>query len=95
MSYWINPAEKLVTRALNKWRAKLMKADNISCIVVLIDPLGPSKLTLLRKRREENFAAKALENKVRYIVFIVGDKGKTGAMVLEFFLNVWCFQAGP
>ncbi|XP_076473008.1 uncharacterized protein LOC143302292 isoform X2 [Babylonia areolata] len=55
VSYWINPAEKLVTRALNKWRAKMMKADNISCVVVLIDPLGPSKLTILRKRREEHF----------------------------------------
>lgn len=55
VSYWINPAERLVTRALNKWRAKMMKADNISCIVVLIDPLGPSKLTILRRRREEYF----------------------------------------
>ncbi|KAL8604670.1 hypothetical protein ACOMHN_013450 [Nucella lapillus] len=55
VSYWINPAEKLVTRALNKWQAKMMKADNISCVVVLIDPLGPSKLTILRKRREEYF----------------------------------------
>ena len=55
VSYWINPAEKLVTRALNKWRAKMMKADNISCVVVLIDPLGPSKLTILRKRRDEHF----------------------------------------
>ena len=55
VSYWINPAEKLVTRALNKWRAKMMKADNISCVVVLVDPLGPSKLTILRKRRDEHF----------------------------------------
>nr|KAG5687286.1 hypothetical protein BaRGS_001951 [Batillaria attramentaria] len=55
VSYWINPAERLVTRALNKWRAKSMKADNVSCVVVLIDPLGPSKLTILRKRREEHF----------------------------------------
>ena len=55
VSYWINPAEKLVTLALNKWRSKLVKADNISCVVVLIDPLGPSKLTVLRKRREEHF----------------------------------------
>ncbi|KAK7088543.1 uncharacterized protein [Littorina saxatilis] len=69
VSYWINPAEKLVTRALNKWRSKMMKADNISCIVVLIDPLGPSKLTILRKRREDHFLklqeAKALANASR------------------------------
>lgn len=30
-----------------------MKADNTSSIVVLIDPLGPRKLSLLRKKREE------------------------------------------
>ncbi|XP_041348263.1 uncharacterized protein LOC121367884 [Gigantopelta aegis] len=53
LSYWINPAERLVTRALNKWQSRLMKADNTSAIVVYIDPLGPSKLTLLKKKREE------------------------------------------
>lgn len=39
--------------ALNKWRMRLMKADNTSAIVVLIDPLGPRKLSILRKKREE------------------------------------------
>lgn len=53
VSYWINPAEKLVQKALYKWRAKFMKADNTSCIVVLIDPLGPRKLSILKKKREE------------------------------------------
>lgn len=52
MSFWSNPAEHLVSRALNKWRAKSLKADNTSCVVVLIDPLGPSKLTLLRRKRQ-------------------------------------------
>ena len=55
VSYWINPAEKLVQKALRTWRAKLMKADNTSCIVVLIDPLGPRKLSILKKKREEFF----------------------------------------
>lgn len=32
-----------------------MKADNTSSLVVLIDPLGPRKLSILRKKREENF----------------------------------------
>ncbi|XP_062582590.1 uncharacterized protein LOC134244333 [Saccostrea cucullata] len=53
VSYWINPAEKLVQKALHSWRAKLMKADNTSCIVVLIDPLGPRKLSILKRKREE------------------------------------------
>ncbi|XP_046579374.1 protein phosphatase 1D-like isoform X1 [Haliotis rubra] len=59
LSYWVNPAERLVTRALNKWRARMMKADNTSAIVVLIDPLGPSKLSILKKRREEAIKAKS------------------------------------
>ncbi|GFO29692.1 protein phosphatase 1d [Plakobranchus ocellatus] len=53
VSFWSNPAERLVARALNKWRAKSLKADNTSCVVVLIDPLGPSKLTLLKRKRQE------------------------------------------
>jgi len=53
VSFWSNPAERLVARALNKWRSKALKADNTSCVVVLIDPLGPSKLTLLKRKRQE------------------------------------------
>ena len=68
VSYWINPAERLVQNALNKWRMKLMKADNTSCIVVLIDPLGPRKLSILKKKREEQMRLvaekKGLDNKV-------------------------------
>ena len=68
VSYWINPAEKLVQSALNKWRMKLMKADNTSCIVVLIDPLGPRKLSILKKKREEQMRLlaeqKGLDNKL-------------------------------
>lgn len=66
LSYWINPAERLVQAALNKWRMRLMKADNTSAIVVLIDPLGPRKLSILKKRREERMkevAEKRLSNK--------------------------------
>ncbi|OWF55990.1 uncharacterized protein LOC110452869 [Mizuhopecten yessoensis] len=55
VSYWINPAEKLVNRALSKWRARSMKADNTSCVVVLIDSLGPRKLSILKRKREEHF----------------------------------------
>lgn len=68
VSYWINPAERLVQSALNKWRMKLMKADNTSCIVVLIDPLGPRKLSILKKKREEQMLLlaekKGLDNKL-------------------------------
>ncbi|KAL4224231.1 Protein phosphatase 1D [Mactra antiquata] len=67
LSYWINPAERLVQSALNKWRMRLMKADNTSAIVVLIDPLGPRKLSILRKKREERMREiaqkRSLDNK--------------------------------
>ncbi|KAL5016493.1 hypothetical protein ScPMuIL_006082 [Solemya velum] len=58
VSYWINPAEKLVHHALRKWQARMLKADNTSCIVALIDAQGPRKLSILRKQREENFRRK-------------------------------------
>lgn len=61
LSYWINPAERLVQAALNKWRMRLMKADNTSAIVVLIDPLGPRKLSILKKKREEKMKEVALK----------------------------------
>lgn len=44
-----------MNRALSKWRACSMRADNTSCVVVLIDPLGPRKLSILKKKREEHF----------------------------------------
>lgn len=58
VSYWINPAEKLVHHALKKWQARMLKADNTSCIVALIDAQGPRKLSILKKQREENFRRK-------------------------------------
>lgn len=61
LSYWINPAERLVQAALNKWRMRLMKADNTSAIVVLIDPLGPRKLSILKKKREERMKEIAVQ----------------------------------
>lgn len=42
-----------------------MRADNTSCVVVLIDPLGPRKLSLLKKEREENLR-KIRENKEKF-----------------------------
>lgn len=41
-----------------------MKADNTSCIVVLIDPLGPRKLSILKKKRDEFFQKANLEKTV-------------------------------
>uniref|UniRef100_A0A182ZIV9 PPM-type phosphatase domain-containing protein n=1 Tax=Biomphalaria glabrata TaxID=6526 RepID=A0A182ZIV9_BIOGL len=62
VSFWSNPAERLVSRALNKWRSKALKADNTSCVVVLIDPLGPSKLTLLKRKRQELLSGGEITN---------------------------------
>ena len=64
VSYWINPAERLVQTALNKWRIRFMKADNTSAIVVLIDPLGPRKLSILKKKREERMKELSENNKI-------------------------------
>lgn len=77
VSYWINPAERLVQTALNKWRMRLMKADNTSAIVVLIDPLGPRKLSILKKKREDRIKqlaeAKIKDNKAATDLLIANE----------------------
>ncbi|CAL1528704.1 unnamed protein product [Lymnaea stagnalis] len=50
---WSNSAEQLVSRALEKWQSKALIADNTSCVVVVIDTLQPSKLTLWKQQRQE------------------------------------------
>ncbi|CAI9715921.1 protein phosphatase 1D [Octopus vulgaris] len=54
LTYWNNPAEHLVNFALQKWHERMLKADNTTCVVVMIDTMGPSKLERLRRRREEH-----------------------------------------
>ncbi|XP_064612423.1 uncharacterized protein LOC135476354 [Liolophura sinensis] len=54
LNHWVNVSEKLVRLALHKWKSKMMRADNTSSMVVMIDPLGPSRWLQLRKKREEH-----------------------------------------
>ncbi|GAB1598030.1 uncharacterized protein LOC115211096 [Argonauta hians] len=54
LTYWNNPAEHLVNFALQKWHERMLKADNTTCVVVMIDTMGPSKLERLRRQREEH-----------------------------------------
>ncbi|XP_013412127.1 protein phosphatase 1D [Lingula anatina] len=50
-NFWINPACTLVNTAIDKWRKRSLRADNTSCVVVLIDPPGFSRQEYLKKER--------------------------------------------
>ncbi|CAF2856081.1 unnamed protein product [Rotaria sp. Silwood2] len=36
-----NPSHELVQKALVSWRERMLRADNITCITVMLDPPGP------------------------------------------------------
>lgn len=64
LTYWNNPAEHLVNYALQKWNERMLKADNTTCVIVMIDTMGPSKLERLRRRREERILQLSKQQKL-------------------------------
>jgi len=40
---WINPSKSLVDRALDRWSATLLRADNTSVVTLMLDPPGPPR----------------------------------------------------
>ncbi|CAE1314366.1 PPM1D [Acanthosepion pharaonis] len=64
LTYWNNPAEHLVNYALQKWNERMLKADNTTCVIVMIDTMGPSKLERLRRRREDRILQLSKQQKL-------------------------------
>ncbi|CAF1544072.1 unnamed protein product [Rotaria sp. Silwood1] len=48
-----NPSHELVQKALVSWRERMLRADNITCITVMLDPPGPpfSECILNKKKQ--------------------------------------------
>ncbi len=48
-----NPSHELVQKALILWRERMLRADNITCITVMLDPPGPpfSECILNKKKQ--------------------------------------------
>ena len=51
---WINPSKKLVDLAIDRWNSCNLRADNTSVVTVMLDPPGPPRAQVLRKKREAN-----------------------------------------
>lgn len=49
---WINPSKSLVDRALERWSAKRLRADNTSVVTLMLDPPGPSRSEVLLSQKE-------------------------------------------
>ena len=49
---WINPSKKLVDAAIDRWNSCNLRADNTSVVTVMLDPPGPPRAQVLRKKRE-------------------------------------------
>ncbi|CAG0888268.1 unnamed protein product [Cyprideis torosa] len=47
-TFWINPAKRLVDHAIYRWNSMKLRADNTSCVTVMLDPPGPPKSEVIR-----------------------------------------------
>lgn len=56
-NFFYNPAASLVKYSLCQWKRIGVRADNVSALVVMIDPPGPSMTKRREDRRKSNFSA--------------------------------------
>ncbi|CAG0898934.1 unnamed protein product [Darwinula stevensoni] len=47
---WLNPSKRLVDRAIERWNSLRLRADNTSCVTVMLDPPGPPKSEVLLRQ---------------------------------------------
>jgi hypothetical protein len=48
---WINPSKSLVDRALDRWSATRLRADNTSVVTLMLDPPGPPRAQVRNTQR--------------------------------------------
>jgi len=51
---WVNPSKRLVDNAINRWKTCNLRADNTSIVTVMLDPPGPPRAQVLRKRHAQH-----------------------------------------
>ncbi|XP_050312532.1 protein phosphatase 1D [Anthonomus grandis grandis] len=49
---WLNPSKLLVEKALERWHATKMRADNTSAVTLMLDPPGPPRAQVLKDRKK-------------------------------------------
>ncbi|KAG5875656.1 hypothetical protein JTB14_018654 [Gonioctena quinquepunctata] len=62
---WLNPSKLLVERALERWHATKMRADNTSVVTLMLDPPGPPRAQVL-KDRKKNLPERGLKIMTRF-----------------------------
>ncbi|KAJ8979813.1 hypothetical protein NQ317_001304 [Molorchus minor] len=62
---WLNPSKLLVEKALEKWHATKMRADNASVVTLMLDPPGPPRAQVL-KDRKKNLPERGLRIMTRF-----------------------------
>ncbi|XP_023704224.1 uncharacterized protein LOC111862788 isoform X2 [Cryptotermes secundus] len=50
---WINPSKNLVDRALDRWSATRLRADNTSVVTLMLDPPGPPRAQVLLSQKQQ------------------------------------------
>ncbi|PSN41293.1 Protein phosphatase 1D [Blattella germanica] len=50
---WINPSKNLVDRALDRWSATRLRADNTSVVTLMLDPPGPPRSQVLLNQKQQ------------------------------------------
>ncbi|XP_021921764.1 uncharacterized protein LOC110830790 isoform X2 [Zootermopsis nevadensis] len=51
---WINPSKSLVDRALDRWSATRLRADNTSVVTLMLDPPGPPRAQVLLSQKQQH-----------------------------------------
>nr|CAI5863472.1 unnamed protein product [Callosobruchus analis] len=49
---WLNPSKLLVEKAMERWHATKMRADNTSVVTLMLDPPGPPRAQVLIDRKK-------------------------------------------
>lgn len=63
---WLNPSKLLVEKALQRWHATKMRADNTSVVTLMLDPPGPPKSQILKDRKKNSYPDRGLKIMTRY-----------------------------
>nr|CAH7748962.1 unnamed protein product [Callosobruchus chinensis] len=62
---WLNPSKLLVEKAMERWHATKMRADNTSVVTLMLDPPGPPRAQVLIDRKK-NLPERGLKIMTRY-----------------------------
>ncbi|KAF0312353.1 Protein phosphatase 1D [Amphibalanus amphitrite] len=90
---WINPSKRLVDLALSKWKMKCLRADNTSVVTVMLDPPGPPKVQVVKKRlrqsseSEQSSAAKRPADEAATTAGQLAERAKAAARFRPAFFR--------